>query len=233
MISRILKYTLVAVAAAVIAYAGLTVYGEVTRTEAARLPGSVQLAQNQAENMNRALLDVGTFAAGEPPGNASETQLHTETPDIAKITDIDALMEQWEPRYDGAKLAYVKFEAAIKNAKASAAAYFATQQALTEQINDPAALAQARQDDVQDLALYRQWEAPADSALNNARAIGTRLDDMDALLRKLHLRADFVFDATSFQEVPAAILELNQELNDFRVASETIRATTGSPFEVK
>ncbi len=233
MIGRILKYSLITVAAAVIAYAGLAVYGEVTQTEAARLSGSVQLAQNQADNMNRALLDVGTVAAGKPAGNALETQPHNETPDIAKITDIDALMEQWEPRYDGAKLAYVKFEAAINNAKASAAAYFATQRALTEQITDPPALAQARQYDERDLALYRQWEALADSALNNARAIGTRLDDMDALLQKLQLRADFVFDATSFQEVPAAILELNQELNDFRAASETIRATTGSPFEVK
>lgn len=233
MIGRILKYALVAVAAAVIAYGGLTVYGEVTQTEAARLSGSVQLAQNQAENMNSALRDVSDFTLGEPVRNASVMQPQPGESDIAKIANIGTLMDQWEPRYDSAKSAFLKFETAIDNAKASAAAYFATQQALTERITDPAALAQARQDDEQDLALYRQWEALADSVLDNARAIGTRLDDMDAILRKLQLRADFVFDATSFQEVPVAILELNQELDDFRVASETIRTTTGSPFEVK
>ena len=63
-----------------------------------------------------------------------------------------------------------------------------------------------------------------------ARAIGMQLDDMDANQHKLELRADFVFDTASFQEVPAAILELNAELSEFRAASETIRAATETPF---
>ena len=54
---------------------------------------------------------------------------------------------------------------------------------------------------------------------------------MDAVLRKLELRTDFVFDASSFQEIPAAISELNAELSEFRAASETIRVATASPFE--
>ena len=233
MIRRTLKYTLIVVLAAVIGYAGLTVYGEVNQTEAARMSGSVQLSENQAENMNRALGDVSVFAGGNSAGNAVEAGSPPETFEIAKITNIDALIDRWEPRYDDAKLAYVKFEAAIDNAKASAAGYFATQQALTERINDPAAKARAREDDERDLALYRQWEVQADSALAKARAIGIQLDDMDASLRKLELRADFVFDTASFQEVPAAILELDAELSEFRAASETIRAATESPFEAK
>ena len=56
---------------------------------------------------------------------------------------------------------------------------------------------------------------------------------MDASLRKLELRTDFVFDASSFQEVPAAILELDAELSEFRAASETIREVTASPFEAR
>ena len=88
-------------------------------------------------------------------------------------------------------------------------------------------------DDEHDLALYRQWATQADSAMAKARAIGMQLDDMDASLRKLALRADFVFDTSSFQEVPAAILELDAELTEFRAASETIRAATASPFEAK
>ena len=233
MIRRTLKYALIAVAVAVIAYTGLTVYGEVTQTEAARMSDSVQLAENQAENMNRALGDVSVFAGGNVGGNASEVGSQPETSGIAKITSIDVLIDRWEPRYDDAKLAYVKFEAAIDSAKSSAAGYFATQQALTERINDPATKAQARQDDERDLALYRQWEAQADSALAKALAIGKQLDDMDASLRKLELRADFVFDTSSFQEVPAAILELDAELSEFRAASETIREVTASPFEAK
>ena len=233
MIRRTLKYTLIVVVVALIGYAGLTVYGEVTQAEAARMSGSVQLAETQAENMNRALGDVSVFAGGNSDGNASEAGSQPETSEIAKITNIDALIDRWEPRYDDAKLAYVKFEAAIDNAKASAAGYFATQQALTQRINDPSAKAQAQEDDKRDLALYRQWETQANSALAKARAVGKQLDDMDANLRKLELRTDFVFDTSSFQEVPEAILELNAELSEFREASETIRAATGSPFEAK
>ena len=233
MISRVLKYVLIAVVVAVVGYAGLTVYGEVTQTEAARMSDSVQLAENQADNMNRALGDVSVFASGNSGGSASETGFQPETSEIGKITSIDVLIDRWEPRYDDAKLAYVKFEAAIASAKSSAAGYFAAQQALTERINDPSTKARARADDQQDLTLFRQWEDQADSALAKARAIGMQLDDMDASLRKLELRTDFVFDTSSFQEVPAAILELNAELSEFRAASETIRAATESPFEAK
>ena len=233
MIRRTLKYTLIVVVVAVIGYVGLAVYGEVTQTEAARMSGSVQLAENQAENMNRALGDVSVFAGGTSSGRASEVGSQPTTAEIAKITSIDDLIDRWEPRYDDAKLAYVKFEAAIDNAKASAAGYFATQQALTEMINDPATKSKARQDDERDLALYRQWEAQANSALAKALAIGKQLDDMDASLRKLELRTDFVFDTPSFQDVPTAILELDAQLSEFRAASETIRAATGSPFEAR
>jgi hypothetical protein len=232
-IARTLKYVLIVVVVAVIAYAALSVYGEVTETEAARMSDSVALSENQAANMNRALGEVSVFAAGSSVGNPSETGLPTQNSEISKITSIDELIGRWEPRYEGAKLAYVKFEAAIDNAKASAAGYFAAQQAVTERINDPEIKAQAREDDDRDLTLYRQWEAQANLALAKARAIGMQLDDMDASLRKLELRTDFVFDSSSFREVPAAILELNAELSEFRAASETIRAATESPFEPK
>lgn len=233
MIRRTLKCSLIVVAAAIVGYAALTVYGEITKTEAAKMTDSVQLAENQAENMNRALGDVSVFAGGNQNGNSLESGSHSETSEIAKITSIEVLIDRWEPPYNHAKLAYVKFEAAIDNAKASAAGYFATQQALTERINDPTTKAQARDDDERDLSLYRKWETQADSALAKARAIGMQLDDMDASLRKLELRTDFVFDASSFQDVPVAIQELNVELSEFRAASEVIRATTESPFEAK
>ena len=233
MIGKILKYSLIAIVAAVIGYAALTVYGEATQTEAARMSGAVRLAENQAENMNRALGDVSDFASGGSGGSASETGPQSETSEIAKITNIDTLIDRWEPPYGNAKLAYVKFEAAIDNAKASAAGYFVTQQAITERIGAPGVKSRAREDDEHDLALYREWEAQADSALAKARAIGMQLDDFDASLRKLELRADFVFDTSSFQGVPAAILELDAELSEFRSGSETIRAATASPFEAK
>ena len=142
-------------------------------------------------------------------------------------------MKEWEPRYDAAKTAYVKFHASIMNAKSRASSYFAQQRALTEQMRDPDNQAKARLEDEADLALYRQWEAQADQALEKADEIGIQLDDMDANLRKMELRADFVFDTSAFLEIPQDIEELNLQLFDFQVASENIKLSAGSPFETQ
>ena len=155
---------------------------------------SVQLSENQAENMNRALGDVSVFASGNAGGNPLEAGVQPGTAEIAKITSIDALIDRWEPRYDDAKLAYVKFEAAINNAKASAAGYFAAQQAITERINDPGnqgAGPRGRRSGsgfvpaVGNTGQTWHWPKHGPSGCN--------VDDMDASLRKLELRTDICF----------------------------------------
>ena len=269
MIRNILRYTVIGIAAAIIGYIGLTVYGEITQTEAVKASEAYQLAQAQAQNMSQALTEVSTFGTtsqqqpaeqsetrSEPvagqnsipksfagskgsqdtssAGNALETQPQPTTPpDIAKITNIDTLITEWQPRYDAAIGAYVKLDASINNAKSRATDYLAQQQALTEQIQNPENQSNARREDEREISLYRQWEAKADSTLHAAAQIGIQLDDMDAYLRKLSLRADFVFDPSQFQDVPKAIVDLNRQLADFQAASENIKAATSSPFEVK
>ncbi|MYC32525.1 MAG: hypothetical protein F4X64_05040 [Chloroflexi bacterium] len=263
-----LKYSLIVVIAAVIGYTALTVYGEVTKTEAARMSASMLLAENQAENMSRALGDVGALAAGDTEstdsGTISPVRLVNEATsfirgfgvatvlaaedadtedsaaipqpqigEVGEVANIDILLAHWSPRYADAKLSYVKFETAVEMAKASAASYFAVQNELTEQISAPDRQEQERANDQRDRTLYLMWEAQADSTLSKAKAIGMQLDDMNISLEKLKLRTDFAFDATAFQEVPAAILELNDDLSEFQAASEAIRAATDSPFEAK
>ena len=117
MIRRILRYSLVIVVGVVVGYGGLTVFEEVTQTEAARVSASVQLAEKQAENVNRALGSVSVFADGSPDGDNSQAD---SQPALSEINDIDTLISRWEPLYEDAKLAYVKFGAAIDNAKTSA-----------------------------------------------------------------------------------------------------------------
>ena len=228
MLRHTLRLIVVAIVIATIVYAGFAFYGGATQTEAAVLSDSVELAENQAGSMGQALDDVSAFASlggtvgGQPPPGSSAT---------AGATDIHTLLARWEPRYYSARSAYLKLESAIGVAKSSAADYFAAQQTITERINDPGAKLKAQQDDERDMDLYRQWEERADAVLAEAHAIGLRLDDMDASLRKLDLRTDFVFDPSSFSEVPTAIADLNRELADFQAASERIRQATESPFE--
>ena len=266
MIRRLLKYVVIASAAGIMGYIGLTTYGEVTETEAAKMSDSVQLAQTQAQSMNEALTEVSSLGAADqqqpinpvetqqqltvaqdaPPSfadidgssatNSSSAALVTQSqptppPDIARITNLDVLIAEWQPSYDAAKVSYVKFQASVNNAKSQASAYFAKQQALTNQIRDPDNQAKASQEDEWEMGLYQQWEAKADAALQMASEIGIQLDDMDASLKKMELRADFVFDASGFQEVPQAISDLNQQLADFQTASENIKSATGSAFE--
>ena len=228
MLRLILRLVVIAATVATIVYAGFAFYGGATQTEAAVLSSSVELAENQAGNMSHALSDVSTFASLHNPTDGRPSPGSSVT---TEATDIHTLLARWEPRYDSAKAAYLKLESAIGVAKDSAAGYFAAQQAITERINDPGARLKAQQDDEGDLNLYQQWELRADAVLEEAHVIGLRLDDMDASLRKLELRADFTFDSSSFSEVPAAIADLNRELADFQIASEAIRQTTKSPFE--
>ena len=262
MIGTTLKYALIAIAAGVIGFAGWTAYGQLTKTTSANMSESVQLAQTQAQNMNQALAKVSAVGnygsqsdsqsatlqpnvvqevAPKSFGDVDRAQLAgseiqrqpVEPADISKITDLDTLLAEWRPRYDAAKIAYVKFDASITNAKSRAAEYFAEQKAITMQIRNPENQARARQEDEHEMGLYRQWEEQADSALDMAAEIGIQLDDMDANLRKMELRADFVFDTSAFQEVPEAISNLNRQLVDFHAASENIKAATGSPFDVR
>ena len=260
MIGATLKYILIAVAAGVTVFAGWTAYGQLTKTTSANMSESVQLAQTQAQNMNQALVKVSAIGStnSQPAilqSNAARevapesfkdvaqnrTQLAEseiqrqiiEPADISEIANLDMLLAEWRPRYDAAKIAYVKFDASIYNAKNRAAEYFAQQQSITMQIQIPENQARARQEDEYEISLYQQWEEQADSALRMAAEIGVRLDDMDANLRKMELRADFVFDGSAFQEVPKAIVNLNEQLIEFHAASENIKAATGSPFEAR
>ena len=236
------KYILIAVAAGVVSYIGSTIYGEGTRTAAANMAESVQLAQAQANNMTTALTFVSSVgnastdqivAQAEQGSSQGSTSRVNAPVEVAEIASLDTLLIQWRPRYEAAKLAHAKFDASIANAKGRAAAYFAQQRALTRSMQDSDNRARAEQEDDAEMLLYRQWEAQADAALRKVAEIIVQLDDMDANLKKMELRADFVFDTSAFVEVPQAIGELNLQLADFQVSSENIKAVAGSPFEVR
>ena len=232
-----LKFLLIAVSAAVIGYVAWTVYGEGITPASARMSESVHLAQAQAQNMNQSLVDVGTIGrAGHSVVSQGTTSARITAPvsvGVAEIARLDDLLVEWRPRHEIAKMGYTKFDASITNAKSRAAEYFAQQQALTEGMRDPSNRAKAQREDEVEMVLYLQWVERAEAALKSAGKIIIQLDDMDSNLRKMELRADFVFDASAFNEVPGAIDELNQLLFDFQVASENIKLAAGSPFEVQ
>lgn len=212
-----LKAIAVAGVIAVIAGAVWFAYGEMGISEAARFDDSINIAHSQSQNMSASMDDAGTF-------------IHTE---IAKIDNIGSLLDEWDPRYSRAQSALVKFDAAIVAAERRADDYLAAQSALTEQIRDPARRARAQSDDRIDRANYIRWRTQAHSAREQARQIIIVLADMDAILHKQELASEFSFDADGFSTVPADILSLEAELEQFQAASDIVRQITASPFEMK
>ena len=228
-----LRFIVVAVSAGVIGYIGWTIYEEGTQTTAARMSESVHLAQAQAEGMNASLIHIGSIGDDRQSMVSRASALsntRTDTARVGEVANLEGPLAEWRPRYDTAKTSYAKFHSSIANAKSRATEYFAQQQVLTDRMRNPENQAKARLEDEVELALYRQWETQADQALEKANEIGIQLDDMDANLRKMELRANFVFDTSAFLEMPKAIDELNVQLFEFQVASENIKLSADSPF---
>ena len=87
---------------------GWLVYGEINRSEAAHFDTSVNVVHRQSDAMGATMGGAGAFVGTE----------------IAKITSLSALFEEWTPRYRRAQAAYPKFDAAIVAAEKRADAYF-------------------------------------------------------------------------------------------------------------
>ena len=229
---QVLKFLLIAISAFVIGYVGWTVYGEGTKTASAAMSESVNLAQAESQNLKQSMADVESVQVAARSFVLQRTEVPASaSPDIEEITSLPDLLVEWRPRYEGAKLAYSRLGASIANAKSRATEYFTQQQAITQRMHDPAKRAAAQSEDDAGMVAYLQWEARADAALKSATEMIHQLDDMDLDFQKMELRADFVFDTSTFIEVPTAVTELNEQLLEFELASENIKRITGSPFE--
>ena len=219
MLRRFFNITITASIVAVVVGVGWIAFGEVSKSEAAHAEASFSMVNHQTGRMGESLNSAGTFISTEISA------------DIGQIADISALLDEWSPRYEQAQIAYRRFDAAIIAAESSADTYFAAQRALTEGFHSEELRDRARADDDAEFGQYEQWRARARAVQAEALEIVHRLSDMDTTLQKLKLRSDFSFDAGGFSEVPSDILALEEELVQFRIASDNIRESIASPFD--
>ena len=211
---KYLRLAATAVVIAVLVVIAVHVYGETRATEAQTFDASVHMVQQQTNRMGASV--AATHSVVEQ--------------DIRDIQALPELVAEWTPRYAEAQDAYRRFDAAIVLAEDQARGYFAAQSALTDRFNDLQQKAAARRQDEADQQLYRVWRQRAHETRDNARRILLRLEDMDTTLRKLELTSEFVFDATRFSDMPAALTDLEGELEQFEEATANIRTITRSPF---
>ncbi len=221
MLRRIFSTIITASIVAVVVGVGWMAFGEVSKSEAAHADASFSMVNHQSGRMGESLNNAGTFISSKISA------------DIGQTTEISDLLDEWSPRYQQAQTAYRRFDAAIITAESSADAYFAAQRALTRGFYSEELRERARADDAAEFEQYEQWRERARAVQEEALEIVQRLSDMDTTLQKLKLRSDFSFDAGGFSEVPSDILALEEELAEFRIASDNIRETIGSPFDTK
>ena len=76
--------------------------------------------------------------------------------------------------------------------------------------------------------MYLNWRAQAHSTLARARLIKQDLDDLNVVITKLELSANFAALYQDFQELPTSLLTLHAEIDRFREESEVINQTFGA-----
>ena len=144
-----------------------------------------------------------------------------------RVIAIENLRDVWAPRYQQAAEEHRRLAYRIEHADRAAGRYFDTQAELTRQISNHEDRLRAEQGDRAEREIYRRWREQAVRTMAQADRIMVDLRDMDIRITKQMLSANFASVYHDFQEVPAAIGDLHQDLAQFRARSEEISATFG------
>ena len=142
----------------------------------------------------------------------------------ARIAAIENLRNLWAPRYHQAQEEHRRLDYRIEHAERAAKLYFKAQGELTRQIKNPEDRARATASDREEREVYRRWRDQAHQTRSQADRIMDELHDMDIIITKQLLSANFAAVYHDFLELPIAISELHRDLVQFRARSEEIGA---------
>ena len=152
-----------------------------------------------------------------------DTGRDTSTTD-ARIAAIENLRDLWAPRYHQAQEEHRRLDYRIEHAERAAKLYFKAQGELTRQIKNPEDRARAIASDREEQEVYRRWRDQAHRTRSQSDQILDQLDDMDIIITKQLLSANFAAVYHDFLELPIAIRDLHRDLEQFRARSEEIGA---------
>ena len=141
-----------------------------------------------------------------------------------RIVAIENLRDLWTPRYLQAQEEHRRLNYRVEHAERAARLYFKAQGELTRQIKNPEDRARATASDRAEREVYSRWRDQAHRTRNQADRIIAELHDMDLIITKQLLSANFAAVYHDFLELPIAISELHRDLEQFRARSEEIGA---------
>ena len=159
-------------------------------------------------------------------------RLHEEAgpiPQTEYLAAVQSLKAAWQPRYDKAVADYKVFAERLHTAEEMSGEYFEVQAGLMAQITNPQ---QRRNAELQDFrgtrsVLELASAGPFHAGSSSADQAGFA-DDLNVLITKLELSANFAALYQDFQELPTSLLTLHAEIDKFREESEMINQTFGA-----
>ena len=162
-------------------------------------------------------------------------RLQTEAgpvPQTEYIKAVQQLKSAWQPRYDKAMADYKVFAYRIHHAEEMAQEYFLVQARLTNRIINEEQRRQAEIQDFQEREVYLTWRTQAHATLATAQLIKQDLDDLNVMITKLELSANFAALYQDFRELPPSLLALHAEIDRFKDETQRINNTFGAGAEI-
>ena len=157
-------------------------------------------------------------------------RLQTEAgpvPQTEYIKAVQQLKAAWQPRYDKAAADYKVFAYRIHHAEEMAQEYFEVQARLTNKIINEQQRRQAELQDYREREVYLEWRTQAHATLTSASLIKQDLDDLNVVITKLELSANFAALYQDFRELPPSLLNLHTEIDKFQEETVRIQNTFG------
>lgn len=149
------------------------------------------------------------------------------TPQSEYVNAVNQLQQAWQPRYEKAATDYKVFAYRVHHTEKMAQEYFEIQARLTRTINDPEKRRHAAASDLLERESYLAWREQAARTLSQARLIKRDLDDMNVVITKQVLSANFAALYENFHEMPQSMLSLHAEIAEFQRRSDRITTTFG------
>ena len=232
---------------AVMAVVGLLVY----RAEAYRefipsekreqysqdLTDGVRLVQRQTSDMQDGFSQ--TFATLRPqvsanasvvPAPQGQVNVAAPAPTVVPsyLHSIQELRDAWTPRYRKVSSDYSRFLSRVEDARQKALLYFDNQAYLTSTLIDGDLRTSYKLRDEEELSAFRAWEARVDEIAASASAMMNDFRDMDTVIQKQVMSARFAeLSEEFFVEVPQSLMQLNEDLEQFRRQSELLYGVFG------
>ena len=144
-----------------------------------------------------------------------------------RIDAIEALRDAWSARYRSAEAEHRRLGYRIEHAERAAGRYFRAQAELTRGVRDPVERSRADAGDRAEMRVYARWRDQAHRTRARAGSIMDRLHDLDVMISKRRLSANFAAVRRDLLELPVAVRDLDRDLERLRVRWEEMGAAFG------